>query len=67
MTLRIERRRSGDTLIVQLIGEFDNEHLDEVKAQVCDAPCPVVVDLRFDLVKVFDIELADQLNDQRIS
>jgi hypothetical protein len=23
MTLRIERRRSGDTPIVQLIGEFD--------------------------------------------
>ena len=45
MTLRIERRRSGDTLIVQLIGEFDVEHLDEVKAQVTDAPCPVVVDI----------------------
>jgi hypothetical protein len=38
MTLRIERRRSGDTLIVQLIGEFDVEHLDEVNAQVNDAP-----------------------------
>jgi anti-anti-sigma regulatory factor len=45
MTLRIERRRSGDTLVVQLIGEFDVEHLDEVKAQVNDAPCPVVVDI----------------------
>jgi anti-anti-sigma regulatory factor len=45
MTLRIERRRSGDTLIVQLIGEFDNEHLEEVTAQVDDAPCPVVVDI----------------------
>jgi len=45
MTLRIEKRRSGDTLVVQLIGEFDVEHLDEVKAQVNDAPCPVVVDI----------------------
>ena len=45
MTLRIERRRSGDMLIVQLIGEFDVEHLDEVKAQVNDASCPVVVDV----------------------
>ena len=45
MTLRIERRRSGDTLIVQLIGEFDVDHLAEVKAQVNDAPCPVVVDI----------------------
>jgi anti-anti-sigma regulatory factor len=45
MTLRIERRRSGDTLIVQLIGEFDVEHLDEVNAQVNDAPCPVVIDI----------------------
>jgi hypothetical protein len=45
MTLRIERRRSGETLIVQLIGEFDVEHLAEVKAQVDDAPCPVVLDV----------------------
>ena len=46
MTLRIEKRRSGDSLIVQLIGELDVEHLDEVKAQVNDAPCAVVVDMR---------------------
>ena len=45
MTLRIEKRRSGDSLIVQLIGELDVEHLDEVKAQVNDAACPVVVDV----------------------
>jgi anti-anti-sigma regulatory factor len=45
MTLKIETRRSADALIVQLIGEFDVEHLDEVKAQVNDAPCPVVVDI----------------------
>ena len=45
MTLRIERQRSGDTLIVKLIGEFDVDHLAEVKAQVNDAPCPVVVDI----------------------
>ena len=45
MTLRIERRRSRDTLIVRLIGELDVEHLDEVKAQVNDAGCPVVVDI----------------------
>jgi hypothetical protein len=38
MTLRIERRRSGDTLTVKLIGEFDVDHL-------ADAPCPVVVDI----------------------
>ncbi len=45
MTLRIERRRSGDTLIVRLIGEFDVAHLAEVNAQVDEAPCPVVVDI----------------------
>jgi hypothetical protein len=45
MTLRIERRRSGDTLIVHLIGELDAQHLDEVKAQVNDASFPVVVDI----------------------
>ncbi len=32
-------------MIVQLIGELDVEHLDEVRAQVNDAPCPVVVDI----------------------
>ena len=45
MTLKIETRRSGDSLIVQLIGELDVEHLDEVKAQVSDAAGPVVVDV----------------------
>jgi hypothetical protein len=45
MTLKIETRRSGTSLIVQLIGELDVEHLDEVKAQVNDAACPVVVDV----------------------
>ena len=30
---------------MQLIGELDVEHLDEVKSQVNDAPCPVVVDI----------------------
>ena len=45
MTLRIEKRRSGDTLVVQLVGELDVEHLDEVKVQVNDASCPVVVDI----------------------
>jgi anti-anti-sigma factor len=45
MTLKIETRRSADSLIVQLIGELDLEHLDEVKAQVNDATCPVIVDI----------------------
>jgi len=45
MTLKIETRRSGDSLIVQLIDEFDVGHLDEVKAQVNDAPCADVVDI----------------------
>jgi len=45
MTLRIERRRSEDGLVVQLIGELDTEHLDEVQAQVNDATCPVVIDI----------------------
>ncbi len=31
---------------MQLIGEFNVEHLDEVKAQVNDAACLVVVDIR---------------------
>jgi anti-anti-sigma regulatory factor len=45
MTLKIETRRSGDTLVLQLIGEFDVEHLDEVKAQITDSPCSVVLDI----------------------
>ena len=64
MTLRIERRRSGDTLIVQLIGEFDVEHLDEVNAQVNDAPCPVVVDIgELTLISVEGIRFLNACHD----
>ena len=65
MTLRIERRRSGDTLIVQLIGEFDVEHLDEVKAQFNDALCPVVVDIReLTLISVEGIRFLNACHDR---
>ena len=64
MTLRIERRRSGQMLVVQLIGEFDIEHLDEVKAQVNDAPCPVVVDIgELTLVSVEGIRFLNACHD----
>ena len=64
MTLRIERRRSGDTLIVQLIGELDVEHLDEIKAQVSDAPCPVVVDIgELTLISVEGIRFLNACHD----
>jgi anti-anti-sigma regulatory factor len=64
MTLKIERRRSGDTLIVQLIGEFDVEHLDEVNAQVNDAPCPVVVDIgELTLISVEGIRFLNACHD----
>ena len=66
MTLRIERRRSGDTLIVQLMGEFDVEHLAEVKAQVQvnDAPGPVVVDIgELTLISVEGIRLLNACRD----
>jgi anti-anti-sigma regulatory factor len=65
MTLRIERRRSGDTLIVQLIGEFDVEHLDEVNAQVNDAPCPVVIDIgQLTLISVEGIRFLNACHDK---
>jgi anti-anti-sigma regulatory factor len=64
MTLRIERQRSGDTLIVQLIGEFDVDHLAEVKAQVNDAPCPVVVDIgELTLISVEGIRFLNACHD----
>ena len=64
MTLRIERRRSGDTLIVQLIGEFDVEHLAEVEAQVNDAPGPVVVDIgELTLISVEGIRFLNACHD----
>ena len=67
MTLRIERRRSGDTLVVQLIGEFDVEHLDEVNAQVNDAPCPVVLDIgELTLVSVEGIRFLNVCRDNGI-
>jgi len=67
MTLRIERRRSGDTLIVQLIGEFDVDHLAEVKAQVNDAPCSVVVDIgELTLISVEGIRFLNACRDNGI-
>ena len=67
MTLRIERRRSGDTLIVKLIGEFDVDHLAEVKAQVNDAPCPVVVDIgELTLISVEGIRFLNSCRDNGI-
>ena len=64
MTLKIETRRSGNTLIVQLIGEFDVGHLDEVKAQVNDAPCPVVVDIgELTLISVEGIRFLNACHD----
>jgi hypothetical protein len=65
MTLRIERRRSGNTLIVQLIGELDVEHLDEVKAQVNDPRCPVVVDIgELTLISVEGIRFLNACHDK---
>jgi len=67
MTLRIEKRCSGDTLVVQLIGEFDVEHFDEVKAQVSDAPCPVVVDIgELTLISVEGIRFLNTCRDNGI-
>ena len=64
MTLRIERRRSGDTLIVQLIGEFDVDHLAEVNAQVNDAQRPVVVDIgELTLISVEGIRFLNACHD----
>ena len=67
MTLKIETRRSGDTLVVQLIGEFDVEHLDEVKAQVNNAPCPVVVDIgELTLISIEGIRFLNACHDNGI-
>ena len=52
-------------MIVQLIGEFDVEHLDEVKAQVNDASCPVVVDVgELTLISVEGIRFLNACRDQ---
>ena len=68
MTLRIERRRSGDTLIVQLIGEFDVQQLDEVRAQVYDPACPVVVDVgELTLISVEGIRFLNTCRDNGMS
>ena len=49
---------------MQLIGEFDVEHLDEVKAQVNDAPCPVVVDIgELTLISVEGIRFLNACHD----
>ena len=49
---------------MQLIGEFDVEHLDEVRAQVNDAPCPVVVDIgELTLISVEGIRFLNECHD----
>ena len=54
-------------MVVQLIGEFDVEHLDEVKAQVGDAPCPVVVDIgELTLISVEGIRFLNACHDSGI-
>ena len=50
---------------MQLIGEFDVEHLDEVKAQVNDASCPVVVDVgELTLISVEGIRFLNACHDR---
>ena len=64
MALKIERRRSADTLVVTLIGNLDVEHLSEVKAQVYGARCPVVVDIgELTLISVEGIRFLNACHD----
>ena len=68
MTLRIERRRSGETLIVQLIGDLDEEHLDEVHAQINEAAGSVVVDIgELTLISAKGIRFLNACHDSGIS
>ena len=49
---------------MQLMGELDVEHLDEVKAQVNDAPCPVVLDIgQLTLISVEGIRFLNACHD----
>ena len=51
-------------MIVQLIGEFDVEHLAEVNAQVNDAQRPVVVDIgELTLISVEGIRFLNACHD----
>jgi hypothetical protein len=45
MTLKIEKQRSGDRVVVQLTGDLHVEHFAEVKAQIDVAAHRVVVDV----------------------
>ena len=49
---------------MQLMGELDVEHLDEVNAQVNDASCPVVVDVgELTLISVEGIRFLNACHD----
>jgi len=45
MTLRIERRDSGQSAVLHLIGELRSQDVKSLSAQIADAPFPVILDL----------------------
>ena len=55
-------------MIVQLIGELDVEHLDEVSAQVNDAQGPIIVDIgELTLISVEGIRFLNTCRDNGMS
>ena len=66
MTFKIDKRTSGDGLVVQLIGNLAVEHLAEVKAQVYVAGYHVVMDVgEVTLVSVEGIRFLECLRRRR--
>ncbi len=67
MTLKIDNRRLGDELVVQLIGNLSVEHLAEVKAQVYIGGYHVVIDVaEVTLVSVEGIRFLNACEDDGI-
>jgi hypothetical protein len=60
MTLRIERICDGGVTRIWLAGELRSAHLDDVRAEIGRATCPVTLDL--DEVDIVDIDGIRLLN-----
>jgi anti-anti-sigma regulatory factor len=70
MTLRIDRQRSTDTVVLQLIGNLRVEHFDEVRAEIDAAGTGGVVALDVNgltLVSVEGIRFLNACQDEGIA
>ena len=55
MTLKIEKEFVGRKTVIRLSGRLQSEHVDELRAQLADAPSDMALDL--EAVTLVDVEV----------